>query len=350
MTNDVIVVGAGVAGLTLARELRARGHHVLVLERARGVGGRCATRRVESQPVDHGVGFLHGRDAEFLAALDELLPADARVPGWPLVREGEGAPCQPRAFAERERRFAPARGMSAFAKALAVGTHVRVEARVSALALEGPRSGERTWHVTLETGETLAARALVLTMPAPGVAHLLEPLGAAEPGIAELRPLLELVLPVPCLTVIARWPAGTPAPTWDALYPARSELVQVVLHDSAKRGAGAAPTLVIQARPKWSRQHLKDAPEAWAQLLLAEAVRLWGAGVGAPAILQAHAWRHARVATGSELAAPLFAPLPGGALLGVAGDGFHEAGGVEGAFLSARSLATRLHHAMITHI
>lgn len=40
MEHDVVVIGAGIAGLALARELHARGREALVLERARGVGGR----------------------------------------------------------------------------------------------------------------------------------------------------------------------------------------------------------------------------------------------------------------------------------------------------------------------
>jgi predicted NAD/FAD-dependent oxidoreductase len=52
-------------------------------------------------------------------------------------------------------------------------------------------------------------------------------------------------------------------------------------------------------------------------------------------------WRKARVAAGSELSGPLAVRLDGGALLGVAGDGLHEAGGAEGAFLSGLALADR---------
>ncbi|MBI5168407.1 MAG: FAD-dependent oxidoreductase [Candidatus Eisenbacteria bacterium] len=349
MTHDVIIVGAGLAGLALAGELRERGHEPLVLERSRGVGGRCATRRVDDQPVDHGVGFLHGRDPEFLATLGALVPEAEAIAGWPLARTGAGTPCQPAAFGERGMRLAPRAGVNAFAKALARDASVRTLARVLTVALVPAAAGGREWEVAIE-GERLRARALVTTQPVPGVKALLEPLAAGEPELRALFPLLSLVHPVPCLTLIARYGKTAGFPSWDAAYPEDSAIVQMGMNDSAKRGPGAAPTLVIQARPKWSRAHLEDAPEEWARLLLEEAVRLWGAGVGAPEVTQAHAWRHARVATGSELAAPLLRPLPGGPLLGVAGDGFHEAGGVEGAFLSGTSLARRLHHALVTHV
>jgi len=61
-----------------------------------------------------------------------------------------------------------------------------------------------------------------------------------------------------------------------------------------------------------------------------------------PELVQAHIWHHARVDGPSRLAAPILVRLDGGAALGLAGDGFHRAGGVEGAYLSGLALADRL--------
>ena len=64
----VIIVGAAVSGLACAGALREAGLAPVILERARGVGGRCATHRLEGQRVDLGPAFLHGADKGFLAA------------------------------------------------------------------------------------------------------------------------------------------------------------------------------------------------------------------------------------------------------------------------------------------
>src|SRR4051794_26539347 len=48
---EVIVIGAGVAGLAAARELRLRGHSVLVLEARDRIGGRVHTVRPEGWPL-----------------------------------------------------------------------------------------------------------------------------------------------------------------------------------------------------------------------------------------------------------------------------------------------------------
>lgn len=55
---DVLVIGAGIAGLSAARELQSKGLTVLVLEARNRVGGRIWTEPLLDAPVDLGAGFL----------------------------------------------------------------------------------------------------------------------------------------------------------------------------------------------------------------------------------------------------------------------------------------------------
>lgn len=67
---DVIVVGAGLAGLTAAKELKAAGREVLVLEATARIGGRALTDdRSFSVPIDLGAAWLHGVEQNPLVAL-----------------------------------------------------------------------------------------------------------------------------------------------------------------------------------------------------------------------------------------------------------------------------------------
>jgi monoamine oxidase len=60
--HDVIVLGAGAAGLAAARELEAAGHDVTVLEARDRIGGRVFTVRdvQTASPIELGAEFLHG--------------------------------------------------------------------------------------------------------------------------------------------------------------------------------------------------------------------------------------------------------------------------------------------------
>lgn len=342
VTHDIVIVGAGIAGLTLARELRLSGHAPVVLERARGVGGRCATRRMDDQPVDHGVAFLHGHSPAFL---DELHRADAtRLESWPIRTDGEGTPCRPEAFRAHEQRVAFAEGVNRLPKHLAQGTDVRLESQVRSLSM--PTGADGAWLVRLSDGRTVQTRTLALTIPAPGMRELLEAASTPAPAVTALLPLLALVPMVPCLAVLARYPPATPLPTWDMAYPRDSEIIHSISHDSSKRAAPSALTLVIQGRAAWSRSRLGGAADEWPRALLDEAARLYGPWAAHPASFQAHAWRKARVAPGCELVQPLLVELESGALLGCAGDAFDTAGGVEGAYLSGRQLASRIDAAL----
>ena len=66
MTNnaDVIVIGAGAAGLVAARELSSAGLKVLVLEARNRIGGRIYTDHSLGFPVELGAEFVHGRSPD----------------------------------------------------------------------------------------------------------------------------------------------------------------------------------------------------------------------------------------------------------------------------------------------
>ena len=58
---DVIVVGAGMAGLAAASRLKKEGAEVIVLEARDRAGGRVWTSRSLGLPVDLGASWIHGR-------------------------------------------------------------------------------------------------------------------------------------------------------------------------------------------------------------------------------------------------------------------------------------------------
>ncbi len=86
---DVVVIGAGAAGLAAARRLRAAGRTVAVVEARARVGGRVWTVRDGWPiPVEAGAEFVHGRPPALWALLRAAHLRLGRVPDQHLLRRG----------------------------------------------------------------------------------------------------------------------------------------------------------------------------------------------------------------------------------------------------------------------
>jgi len=70
--TDVVVVGAGFAGLSAARDLVRLGHDVVVLEGRDRVGGRSSTTTIAGTPVDLGGTFVGPTQDAVIALAKEL--------------------------------------------------------------------------------------------------------------------------------------------------------------------------------------------------------------------------------------------------------------------------------------
>ena len=89
---DVVVVGAGVAGLEAARRLVQAGLKVIVLEARPRAGGRIDTHRPRGWPgpVEGGAEFVHGRPRELIKALAAARAhLGEHVAGHHLARAGD---------------------------------------------------------------------------------------------------------------------------------------------------------------------------------------------------------------------------------------------------------------------
>ena len=105
--TDVLIVGAGVAGVAAARSLRARGLSCLVLEAKDRIGGRAYT---DATGFDHGASWLHQSNDNPLTAFAEALGFETldhdKLRQRLLFTEGRFATTAERgAFAAAEDRF-----------------------------------------------------------------------------------------------------------------------------------------------------------------------------------------------------------------------------------------------------
>lgn len=93
---DVIVIGAGFAGATAARELATRGYRTLVLEGRDRIGGRSGSRRMaDGTNADVGGTFVHWSQPHTWAEItrygltDDVIPGIAPIEWLATVADGE---------------------------------------------------------------------------------------------------------------------------------------------------------------------------------------------------------------------------------------------------------------------
>ncbi|MEZ0610680.1 NAD(P)/FAD-dependent oxidoreductase [Fibrella sp. WM1] len=318
----IVIIGAGLAGLTAARELQRNGHSVTVLDKGRGVGGRLATRRMGHDPeagrADHGAQYFSARSPELQA-----LVHDWQAQG--LVREWHIEQSNPASF--QHARYAVTGGMSQLAKFLAQGLDIRTGERATYLA-----QTETGWQVRCESGLSLTTDALLLTLPAPQAMSLL-----GESGITLTEADQQALAGIhyePCLAVLLRLnrPSQLPSPGGLKL----SDGPVSWLADNQQKGVSDQPTVTIHASHTYSQQHLDDTDLS---ALIPELLAAVTDYVPADSIVdsQIHRWRYSN-ATERHQEPILAAILPGSGTLLFGGDGFGK-GNVEGAFLSGLAMA-----------
>ena len=89
MDADVIVIGAGAAGLAAARNLAGRSMRVVLLEARDRIAGRVWSRRIAPMPTfaELGAEFIHGRAEQTMALVREVGMETAPLDGELWIRE-----------------------------------------------------------------------------------------------------------------------------------------------------------------------------------------------------------------------------------------------------------------------
>lgn len=321
---DVLVVGAGVAGLSAARALRQRGADVVLLEKSRGFGGRAASRSVHGHRIDHGAQFITVRDVRFAAQVDAWADAGVvrewsrGVARWTAVEGWQ--PASPQAHP----RYACPAGMNAIGKALADGLDVRRETTVRVV-----RPADGGWSVLTHEGPTFQAAGIIVTAPIPQALTLLTEVVIT----AAVRSRLEAVTYAPCHAVALGF-QGVEPPAWPGVQLPEHPDLAWVAHDSSRRAPGDTDgvTLVLHATPSFSRRRFHDPSETISAALhdAARPLLPWDAD---PVWTYHHRWRYALPEHTLGERSVEVAPA-----LTLAGDAFGD-GRIEGAYLSGLDAA-----------
>lgn len=239
-TSDVLVVGAGLAGLTAARRLSDAGRQVIILEAGPVPGGRLATAQVGDGWADTGAQFFTVRSTEFEAVVGNWL-ADGAVYEWSRGwSDGSLLTAPPDGYP----RYAAHGGFAALARRLAAGLDVR-PATVTTLALDG-----QEWLATDGQGNTWAGRAVVLTPPVPLALVLLDVGGVSLPP--NDRAALERIRYAPCLCGLFLIDGEMALPLSGAIQ--RPGAAISWLADNRRKGISRRGTLTVHSGREASRE------------------------------------------------------------------------------------------------
>jgi predicted NAD/FAD-dependent oxidoreductase len=320
--DPIIIIGAGMSGLTAAWLLNEEQLPVLVLDKSRGVGGRMATRRFGGGRFDHGAQYFTVRDERFGRLVVDW-QANGVVSEW--ARGFADAYGTLPAYSHP--RYQAIDGMTAVPKHLAQRLDVRLQTPVVRVSQEG-----KVWLVHTQSGERFRGCGLLLTPPVPQSLRLLESGDVSLPD--EVRLGLQKVEYNPCLAVMAIFSGPSKLPEPGGLRFLEGPIAWMA--DNYRKGISpGAYAITIHASPEYSRRHwqtdekaiveeLRDTAGPW----LHQELVAW----------QLHRWRYSQPTT--TYPEPLIY-LPGPPVLVFAGDAF---GGprVEGAVISGYEAAAAL--------
>lgn len=213
----VVVVGAGIAGLSCARELVDAGVPARVLERDDHVGGRLASEWLDGRWVDTGAAYVTADDPGFQGRLQSWRIEGLARPWTDTLRGQQGPPVT---------RWAAPGGLRSLAVALARGLDV-------------------TLGVTLPSLPD--ADAVVLAMPGPAALRLTDLPAAREQSWS------------PVVTAILAYETRL-WPDFSGFFVNDHPVLSTVCDDGDRRG-DRAPVLVAHSTPAFAQQCADPGPE-----------------------------------------------------------------------------------------
>jgi renalase len=261
---SIAVIGAGLAGIGAARVLFDAGLRVVVFEKSRGLGGRCATKRWEGQTIDHGAQYFTIRDPAFRAALMSCCGPELLEMAAPIIDEnGRPLPPAPRYF--------HAQGNSRIARALAEGLEIRTGVELQPV-------------VDRKIGDEIFDQ-IITTAPLPQTYRLARLPQSSTPYD-------------PCLTLLllyhGEWLGVTREHYAVSDHSGHPLAWTACENHKPDRILPGFTALVVQSSLEFSQEHLEEEPVVWASKLRSLAEDRWKIPAACFHAMHPHRWRFAR--------------------------------------------------------
>ncbi len=279
---ELIIIGAGICGLSIGKALTNSSIHYKIVEKSKAFGGRAATRRVSSQPVDHGAQYFTCENPLFRTWIRELEEEgfikvwDSKFHAW----DGKSLHIKD----DFKARFICPLGMTSMAKEMAKVLPVSREVKITEA-----KYINNSWNLKTDGLLELQAEKIISTAP---LTQSLEVF--ADYIDREQLPELSAIEYNPCLCGIFIFPI-TFKPAWKGIFWNSGEILSWVAHDSSKRDHPHQTVLVAQARPQFSRKHFNANDDATLQKMFEELKTALGQNLDKPLESQLKKWRYSQI-------------------------------------------------------
>ncbi len=288
--KDVIVIGAGMAGLICAQQLKQAGLDVTIVEKSLGLGGRMATRRLQGTWVDHGAQLIAAKSDNF-ARFIRKLQEKGIVQEWTRnVYQLSNSGLVPPTDDKRHPRYCCPMGMTAIAKHLINEIPVLTNTRIVSVS-----HTETKWQLKTTRQEILETSAIVSTIPAPQFLPIFEEVLATAPSFLQA---VQSVKFAPSVTVMAGYSTTNDIPLeWQAVQCVDDPILNWISYDSSKHPDKAdQPVFVFQSTAEFAKQSMEEPDlELAGKPLLNQVGRLLSKWLANPEWWQVHRWRYALV-------------------------------------------------------
>lgn len=286
MAEDILIIGAGIAGLAAARKLMSAGNSVRVFDKGRRIGGRVATRRADGYIFDHGAQFLTAHKDSFSSLCHEAASQGALT----VWNRPNG-----------KQAFIGGTMMRDFPSWLATVPDGREIPIQQAVEIAQITETDGKIHLYDQDNSLIAEGAqLIITAPAPQTERLL------QDTAPELSQTAATATYDPCWTVMlglkdneASILPEIESPDSDLSFVADSRSRRPHSHGATDKSA----CLTLQASAHWSKTHLEaEANDIIKFVTGLYTAHLQKAGLSMPEISyqSAHRWRYAKLAKAAD--------------------------------------------------
>ena len=263
--RTVAIAGTGLSAIFAAIRIRSQMDvNLLMFDKARGLGGRLATRRVDNGKFDHGAQYFNLSELKEIPEIKELI--DSKI-----ICSLENS----------DKFFAPG-GMTNIAKFLLEGFDIKKQHKL----IDFKKNGHE-YILNFENTESLACNDLILSCPMPQTIEILE---NSDPNyLKDFMTDLSILEYEPCIVLMIKSKNKLAHLNKELgnLYEGRN--ISWVGDNSLKQVSDVENFYTVQCNENFSKENFENEYERTNDLLKTELETIFGDGYE---ILSNHKWRY----------------------------------------------------------